>query len=188
MMKIIIAGMLGMLLVVMCEVGVYSEEDTKKEGMSPAEMEAIREHNQGTEFLLQKKYKEAIVYFKKAIELDQNFTEAHYNLGIAYEELERYKDSIKVLKKAVQLNPTHANAYYALGYDYYRLKEYPEAITAFTQSINIRPDNAFAHSKLGYAYLKVGNKDAAREHYEVLKTLDTTLASELYRELSKDKK
>jgi hypothetical protein len=34
----------------------------------------------------------------------------------------------------------------------------------------------------------VGNKEAAREHYEVLKTLDTTLASELYRELSKDKK
>jgi tetratricopeptide (TPR) repeat protein len=167
----------------------HPEEKTLRDGASPDEIEALREHAKGTESLLSKRYDEAISYFKKAIELNQKFTEAYYNLGIAYEELGRYKDSMGVLKEAVQLDPTHANAYYALGYAYYQLKDYGDAVEALKQSIALKPDNAFAHRRLGSAYLKMGNRKAAIEHYEILKTLNSTLAGELYREIAKaDKK
>lgn len=182
----IIAIALIMLLVIFSS--VHAEEEIQRGGLSPAELEALRQHSKGTESMLSKKFEEAIFYFKKAIDLNPELTEAYYNLGITYEELRKHKDSIEALKRAIQLNPNHANAHYALGYAYYQLKEYHDSLAAFKQSIRIKPDNAFAHSKLGYVYTILGNKESAREHYEILKTLDGSLANELYREIIKDKK
>ena len=167
---------------------VFSEEEIPRDGLSPTELEALRQHSKGTESMLADKFKEAIFYFKKAIEFNPGFTEAYYNLGITYEKLGKYKDSIEALERVIQLEPDHANAYYALGYAYYQLKKYNDAVAAFKQSIKIKPDNAFAHSKLGHVYILKGNEEAAREHYEVLKTLNSTMASELYHEIIKGKK
>jgi tetratricopeptide (TPR) repeat protein len=167
---------------------VYSEKEMERDGLSPDELEALRQHNEGTESMLTKKYDEAILCFKKAIDLNPKLMEAYYNLGIAYEGQGKHKDSIDALKEAIQLDPSHANAHYALGYAYYKLKKYNDSVAAFKQSIKIKPDSAFAHSKLGQVYIIMGNKEAARKQYETLKTLDSTLASELYREIIKDKK
>jgi len=175
------------MLLVFCS-AVFSEEEIPREGFSPTELEALRQHNKGTESMLANKFKEAIFYFKKAIEFNPGFTEAFYNLGITYEKLGKYKDSIEVLKRVIQLKPDHANAHYAQGYAYYKLKKYNDAVAAFKQSIKIKPDNSFAHSTLGHVYILMGDKEAAREHYEILKTLDSTLASELYHEIIKGKK
>lgn len=167
---------------------VYSEEEIRKEGLSPAELEAILQHNEGTELMLSGRYKEAILCFRKALGLNPDFTGTYYNLGISYEKLGKHRDSIEALKEAIQLDPNQANAHYALGYAYYQLKEYDEAVAAFKQSMKIKPDNAFAHSKLGHIYILLGNKEAAKKHYEILKTLDNTLANELYSEINKGKK
>lgn len=167
---------------------VHSQEEIQGSGLSPADLEAVRQHNKGTASMLSKKYDEAIFYFKKAIDLNSEFAEAYYNLGITYEELGKHKDSIEALKRAIQLVPNYANAYYALGYAYYQLKKYDDSAAAFKQSIKIKPDSAFAHSKLGQVYIVMGNEAEARKHYEILKTLDSSLADEFYREINKGKK
>ncbi len=168
--------------------GVYSEEELKKDGLSPSEMEAVRQLKEGTSTMLLKKYEEAVECFEKAIELNSELTEAHYNLAISYVELEKYKKSVKALNRVLQLDPDHANAYYALGYSYYKLKKYDDAVDAFKHAVELKPDNAFAHSKLGLVYTVMGKKEAAMEHHRILKTLNSKLADELYREIGKVKK
>lgn len=159
----------------------------EERNLSPREIDAAKEHAKGTEQMLAQKYKEAIVFFKRAIELNPDFSEAYYNLGIAYEKLGKHEDSVEALKKSIQLVPDNANAHYAMGYAYLQLKRYQDAIDAFQRSLSLKPDNPFAHSKLGSAYLAMGNKDKAREHYLKLKTLNNAMAEELQREIERKK-
>jgi superkiller protein 3 len=162
-------------------VHAQKKEDAVKP--SPTELDAVKELNKATKLMLQSDYKEAVVFLKKAIELNPEFSEAYYNLGISYERLGKHKDAIKILRKTIELSPDDPNAYYALGYAYYQKKKYKKAIDAFEHTVSLQPNNAFAFKKLGSAYLKVGKKEKADEQHQVLEKLDRQLADELYREI-----
>jgi len=164
----------------------YPQGKEEVKSPSPLELEAIQELNKGTELMRKGDYREAIVILKKAIDLNPEFSEAYYNVGISYEQLGKHKDAIEMFKKTIELSPDNANAYYALGYAYYQRRKYKQAIDAFENTVRLKPNNAFAFRKLGSAYLKVGEKDKAREQYQVLKQLDTQLSDELFREISND--
>ena len=56
---------------------------------------------------------------------------------------------------------------------------------ALKQTVRIKPDDTFAYYNLGVAYLSAGDKVAAMEEYEVLKTLDAELADQLLSVISK---
>jgi tetratricopeptide (TPR) repeat protein len=67
-----------------------------------------------------------------------------------------------------------------LGITYGQLGRYQEAIGAFRQVLLLSPDDADAHFGLGLSYLSAGDKGLALEEYKVLKTLNKTLANELF--------
>jgi tetratricopeptide (TPR) repeat protein len=183
-----VSGAIG-LAVLLLLVGPAYAQDTKGEvrNPSPREMEAVKEHSKGTEQMLAKKYEEAIVFFRRAIDLNPDFAEAYYNLGVAYEELGKHEDSVETLKKAIRLTPENANAHYALGYAYYQLKRYKESVDALERSLALKPGNAFARKKLGSAYLAMGNKEKAREQYLQLASMNSALADDLRREIEAHK-
>jgi len=170
----------AMLLLLCFSVAISQEVAQEEDTPSPTEIEAIKEHQEGTKLMLEKKYREAILFLQKAIELDPGFKEAYYNLGLSYERLGEYKDAIKNLQIAIKLSPDDANAYYALGYAYYQKKKNKQAVEAFEHAARLKPNNPFTLSKLGYAYLAWGKPERAREQYKVLKTLNSELADELY--------
>ena len=183
------SGAVIAVVVLLCFSAAHSQEATRgEESPSPAEIEAIKEHKEGTRLMLEKKYREAIVFLKKAIALNPEFSEAYYNLGLSYERLGEYKDSIKNLNEALKRSPDNPNAYYALGYAYYQKKKYRDAADAFENAARLKPDNPFTHSKLGHAYLAQGKVERAREQYQVLKALDSELADELHEAISRRKK
>ncbi len=173
------------MMVLLLLAGPAYAQGMKGEGQtpSPREIDAVKEHAKGTEQMLVNKYNEAIVFFRRAIDLNPDFSEAYYNLGVANEKLGKHEDSIAALKQSIRLAPDNANAHYALGYAYYQLKRYKESIGALERSLALKPDNAFALNKLGSAYCAMGNKEKAQEHYLLLKPLNSTLADDLYREM-----
>ena len=173
-------------LLLSCVSMVHAQEKEEATKPSPTELDAVKELNKATKLMLQSDYKEAIVFLKKAIELNPELSEAYYNLGISYERLGKHKDAIKVLKKTIELTPDDPNAYYALGYAYFQKKKYKEAIDALEHTISLQPNNAFAFKKLGSSYLKAGKKDKAQEQQQILEKLDRQLAEELYREIAND--
>ncbi|MDD3012829.1 MAG: tetratricopeptide repeat protein [Candidatus Gastranaerophilales bacterium] len=93
----------------------------------------------------------AIEYFKKAIEINSEYFEAYYNLGVIYYMNEEYDPAIATLKRAVEINKDY-DAYYNLGLSYFSKNDYENAVKSFTQAISIsnKDPDIFYNRGLGY--------------------------------------
>ncbi len=126
--------------------------------------------------------------YKQAIKINPDDAKAHYDLGLAYGESIKWKKAIKSYKQAVRINPDYAEAHLELGIAYNITVKYKKAIKAFKESIRIDPDYAEAHYYLGVAYIDLNDeeelneklRDSALEQYEILKSLESGLANELF--------
>jgi tetratricopeptide (TPR) repeat protein len=84
-----------------------------KKGFNTENLQAESWNDLGRIYEVFKIYSEARDAFKRAIKLDNNCAEAHYNLGMAGD-----KNSIKEFKQAITINPNFAAAHLALGLYY----------------------------------------------------------------------
>ncbi len=96
-------------------------------------------------------FQKAIDFFQRAIKVDPKFSEAHNNLGFAYEKTGRFNDAIDFYKKALSntMYQSPEKAYNNLGRVYYRLGRYDEAMDAYKGAI--RRVNDFYPSYYGLA-------------------------------------
>ena len=122
-----------------------------------------------------------IKYCKKALEIDFNYADAHYNLGVAYAVKGLWDEAIEGFKEAIRSKPDYALAHYNLGVAYAVKGLWDEAIEGFKEAIRIDPDNIKAHCGLGSLYYKKGNKKKALKEYEILKNLDKEKADNLFK-------
>ena len=58
------------------------------------------------------------------------------------------------------------------AYGALRAKDYSEAVSAFEQALAVSPGRADVHTDLAYTLLKIGETDAAREHFAAAMRLD----------------
>jgi len=79
------------------------------------------------EFQKQKKFNDAIKYYKKTIELNPNIIESYLNLGHILCMKKQYKESIECYKKVIAIKPDLYVAYSQLGYNYFKIKEFEKA-------------------------------------------------------------
>ncbi|GAG29126.1 unnamed protein product, partial [marine sediment metagenome] len=75
------------------------------------------------------RYDEAILLCQKAIKLDQDDVEAHYQLGIAYMGKRLDEEAINSLQKVLKLAPSRAGAHFRLGVLLERTGSLDSAIT-----------------------------------------------------------
>jgi len=114
--------------------------------------------------------------FSHAIEVTNNNSLAHNNLGSFYLDNKRYQDAMESLKQAISINPGLTEAYANLGIAYEKLGRWQDAIENYKQAIRIRPDWAEAHCRLGAAYGKIGSFQDALEIYMQAVRIEPTLA------------
>ena len=110
----------------------------------------------GVSFGQQKDWKSAEASFRRSIDLDSNYTDAHYNLGVTLGKQGKTADAISAYQKAVSLNPDFAEAYTNLGVVLYEQDNLEEAISAFQKAIGLDPNLVEAYSNLGGALAKQG--------------------------------
>jgi len=99
-------------------------------------------------------FEKAIEYFKKALKVDKNYSQARNNLGLAYEKTGRIDEAIASYKKALT-NPLYPNPEYAynnLGRIYYRAGQYDKAIDSFTSALRRVNDYAPSFYFLALCY------------------------------------
>ncbi len=70
---------------------------------------------QGTRYLKRRSYKNAIVQYENATQLDPTDATAFYNLGLAYKGARNYRKAEEAYTTATALNPKYARAFSALG-------------------------------------------------------------------------
>lgn len=72
-------------------------------------------YQNGYEYFLQEKYEMAEQSYKKAIELNPDFEDAHYWLGKVYKQTGAYSQAIEQWKEVLRINPGNQYAYQNLA-------------------------------------------------------------------------
>ena len=136
-----------------------SHEDTVKQAVKDLEKIA-RQHSEparvltmiGQLHLQSEKGDDAIKAFRKAVQADTGWVEAHLGLGLAYLDLKNdWRGARSHLQKAVILDSTQAKVYYHLA-RLYRISETGNAMQAAARVIQIDPDYAPVYLLLGQIY------------------------------------
>lgn len=95
--------------------------------------------------------KSARVAFRKAIELDETYTEAYVNLGLLLADDGESEEAEKLLRAATQLAPNSQKAHGRLGILLHQLGRYSEAESELRRAIEIDPADEIARSYLNHA-------------------------------------
>lgn len=108
---------------------------------------------------------EAIAWYKKAIEKDAHYAEAHHNLANAYRKKGLFDEATEEYKEAIKANPTVVQVYRDLGKVYEEKGLFKEAIRAYFGALRLKPNDADIHLDLAALYLtRLIDKDLALFH------------------------
>ncbi len=118
----------------------------------------------GMVFSGNQQYDTAASLFKESISYKINYTNAHYNLGIAYFNLGNYQGAAEEFENSIRYGGQKPQFYKLLGAAMINLNRLSEAIQYLTYAAQNSNDWE-AYSYLGQAYQAQGNKDAAQQMF-----------------------
>ena len=110
---------------------------------------------------------DSIKLWTHTLAVTTNNSNAHNNLGLAFNKLDRPDAAMEEFQAAVLIDPQYSEAHDNLGVAYFQLGRIPEAIDSFTQAIRIAPDYAEAHNNLGLSYVALGMYAEAIDEYKL---------------------
>lgn len=110
---------------------------------------------------------EAVACFRRALELNPDFAEAHYNLAnvLHVHEQRNLDEVVASYRRALELKPDIAEAHNNLGEAYRALGKLPEAVGCYRRALELRLDYADALNNLGLACCEQGRFDEAAARY-----------------------
>jgi Flp pilus assembly protein TadD len=112
------------------------------------------------------KHPEAIDFFKKALQVRDDFPLAHNNLGLSYGSLGQRDLARGHLERAILLDRNFALAYNNLGCLFLEMGELEAAETQLKLALEKAPDMAKALNNLGIIRGKKGDLGEARRFFE----------------------
>ena len=95
---------------------------------------------------------ESLAGYEKAINLKQDYAEAHYNRGVVLQALGRMEESLDSYGKAIKYKIDYAKAYNNRGIVLNELKRLDESISSYDKAIEIKRDYADAYNNRGNAF------------------------------------
>lgn len=84
--------------------------------------------------------KQAIVLFKKALQLDPRSMRACFQLGLVFTSQKDYAAAIESYQKAIALNPRFPDTFFNLAFVYAVAKDYAKAEEMYAQTVALKPD------------------------------------------------
>ena len=103
-------------------------------------------------------YREAAIQFQNAIQVDQQFAEAHYRMGLTALKLQQWPGAYQELSTAIQDNPEHYAARLELAKLQIAAREYAGAKDQLDVLVQKQPNNAEVYLALA-SYYSTGTKD-----------------------------
>ncbi len=115
-----------------------------------------------------KEYHTSLGYFKKALNIRQDFPEAQNNLGTLYLLMEEWDEAIQSFQAAIDniLYKTPEKAYNNMGLAYYHKGDYIKAIESYQMALAAFPGYSACYFNLGLAYERLKRYEEAIQAYE----------------------
>jgi tetratricopeptide (TPR) repeat protein len=114
--------------------------------------------NGGNDLYKEKKFADAEVDYRKALEKDKSLLPGHYDLGNSLHKQGKYDEAMKEYENALekQADKTlRSSAYYNIGNSLMKEQKYEDAVKAYIESLKLNPDDAEAKYNLSYALEKL---------------------------------
>ncbi|WP_428390339.1 tetratricopeptide repeat protein [Lichenicoccus sp.] len=83
----------------------------------------------------------AIANFQAALHLDANFAQAHYSLGLAYQDTGDHTAAIHAYREALRLQTDFHEAAFNLGVSLQETGDFDTALAAYGQAFRLRPQS-----------------------------------------------
>jgi|TARA_B100001079_G_scaffold270868_1_gene286476 tetratricopeptide (TPR) repeat protein len=110
-------------------------------------------------------YEEALEVLSRAVLVDQNESNVHYYMGVAYRAIRDVEKAVNSLQQAVLLKPDSVQMQFSYGLTLTDCGRYEEACDAFQEAVRVKPDFAEGHYMLGHVYLdKLSESEQAIHH------------------------
>ena len=93
-------------------------------------------------------FETALKAFKKVIELNHNYVDGYYNIGVILQNQGKTEEAINAYQKCISINDTFADAYINLGIALRKLGKIEDSIDVFMKVLLIKPDYAEAYYHL----------------------------------------
>lgn len=112
---------------------------------------------EGNKLKRQGKLEEAIVSYKRAIEMNPNSAWSYHNLGETFVKVNRLDEAIISYKRAIEINPNSAWSYYELGEVLAAKENFDSAITNYRRACALAPNFEEFSQRLYNALEKLKN-------------------------------
>lgn len=149
----------------------------------------IAENNLGNALMKKDQFDEAIVHFRKALEIYADYPEANNNLGYALASKRKWNDAITFYRNAMRVRPNYAKAHNNLAVSLVEVGKTDEALAQFNEALRIDRDSLEAHCNLAIVLLRLNRRDDAVAHLREalrIKPGDTEVIAQL-RELGAER-
>jgi len=103
-------------------------------------------------------------HYQKALDLNPGYTEAHYNLANALDDLGDFQGALSHYGTAIQQKPTFSQAHNNMAILLDKLDRRQEAIDHWREAIRLRPQDALYHANLAEALLLTKQYQEAADH------------------------
>ena len=125
-------------------------------------------------------WKKEVSEYKKALHIDPNFAEAHFNLGVAHQEKGNLKEAIAEYQKTLQIYPNYLEAHNNLGILYFREGMLDQALAEYQKTIEIKPDYAKGYYNIGSVYREKKKTGEAIASFQKALEIDLRFAEAHY--------
>jgi tetratricopeptide (TPR) repeat protein len=124
----------------------------------------------GNRYFEKGKYREAVIQFSNAIQVDPNFADAHFRLAESYLKLQFWPDAYRELQRTLNVDPNNVKAQIDLGGLLVAGHSYADAQAITDKVLQKNPDNVDAHALQASLDAGQGNRDGAMK--EMQKAID----------------
>lgn len=110
-------------------------------------------------------WKNSITLFEHALEVTENNSWAHNNLGLALSQNQKPGQAVGHFVEAIQIDPDYGLAYYNLGVVLHDQGNITQAIPQYQEALRLMPTDVESHLRMGVALAELGQIRSAIPYF-----------------------
>lgn len=139
---------------------------------SDTEHPELQYYNLAFELQSQNKFAEAIAFYRKAIEIKDDYFKAHNNLAVLLAQKGKLQDAANHFAKALEIKPLDVSVQNNLGSALASMNRVDEALAHFETALKIDPTNITTHYNLAITFESQRMIEKAVIHYSQILQID----------------
>ena len=121
----------------------------------------VNEKALAEQLLKEEKFDEALIQYKKTLDMDPEWAEGYCNVGLIHLNKGEFTEAEENLQISLSKDENLVEAYFNLGCDYQEKSDYEKALSFFKEVILREPDNANAFLRMGTCAQYLGRAEDA---------------------------